>query len=76
MDYVTNKKEAEEKLQRLQHGYCAYVDSKEVANILKKQIKQFNLNIHEEETERGYWFTPDNVESMESNASGDVVIIN
>ncbi|WP_070120532.1 hypothetical protein [Bacillus marinisedimentorum] len=75
MDYVVhNKRMAEEKLRRLQQGYCAYVESKEVAALIKKQLNELHIPVHEEITDRGYWYTPE--KEVKESDSGDVVIIN
>jgi hypothetical protein len=53
---------AKSKLALLEKGYSAYTDSEEVARLIKREIKKRNLEVIEEKTSIGSWFTPKNGE--------------
>lgn len=52
-----------EKINRLKGGYSAYVETVEIANMVKKEIQALKLNVHEDNTEIGSWFIPVKSES-------------
>ncbi|WEG14907.1 hypothetical protein PU629_05885 [Pullulanibacillus sp. KACC 23026] len=49
---------AESKLQLIEKGYSAYTDSQEVARLVRREIEKRKLNVLEELTPIGFWFTP------------------
>ncbi|MFZ3590706.1 hypothetical protein ACOI1C_15995 [Bacillus sp. DJP31] len=55
---ITRKQIVKVKLQQIISGYCAYVETKEAAAMLKKEIKLLNLDVYEDCTEIGSWFIP------------------
>ncbi len=61
---MSQKKLVKDMLQQIISGYSAYVESKEAADMLKKEIKLLNLDVHEDCTEIGSWFIPVKQESQ------------
>lgn len=61
---ILNRKQlVREKLQQIIDGYSAYAESKEVAEMLKKEIRLLNLEVFEDCTDIGSWFIPVKKES-------------
>lgn len=57
--YIFNpRKLAQEKLEHIKKGFSAYVESPELANIIKKEIQVLNLDVYEDATDIGFWFIP------------------
>jgi hypothetical protein len=57
--YILNpKKLAQEKVEIIKKGFSAYVESPEIANLIKKEIKILKLNVLEDATDIGFWFIP------------------
>ncbi|MGM7702317.1 hypothetical protein ACSVDE_11380 [Pseudalkalibacillus sp. Hm43] len=56
---IINRKEmAKAKVEKLLSGYSAFAESKEVAELIKKQAKELNIEFVEDVTEIGSWFIP------------------
>ncbi len=56
---ILNRKQlVRDKLQQIIDGYSAYAESREVAEMLKKEIRLLNLDVFEDCTEIGSWFIP------------------
>jgi hypothetical protein len=57
--YVLNsKKLVQEKLEHIKKGFSAYVESQEIAELIKKEIQTLKLDVYEDITEFGFWFIP------------------
>jgi uncharacterized membrane protein len=58
-EMIMNRKQiVREKLQQILSGYSAYAETKEVADLLKKELKQLNIDVYEDSTDIGSWFIP------------------
>ena len=55
---IDSKRLAKEKVKNIQKGYSAYAETEEVSNLIKKQLKTLNLEVHEDHTDKGCWFIP------------------
>ncbi|WP_257346574.1 hypothetical protein [Pseudalkalibacillus decolorationis] len=56
---IINRKEmARVKVEKLRNGYSAFAETKEVAALIKKEAAILNIDIEEDVTELGSWFTP------------------
>ncbi|MCA1032333.1 hypothetical protein LCL95_14965 [Bacillus timonensis] len=60
MERLMTKKIIQEKLDRIKKGYSAYAENGEISHLLKKEIKALGLTVHEEITDLGSWFIPEN----------------
>lgn len=58
MRIISNRQLAKEKLNRIQNGFCAFAETTEVANLLKKELCCLDIEVHIDETDKGYWFIP------------------
>ncbi|MBU7593839.1 hypothetical protein [Metabacillus halosaccharovorans] len=57
--YILNsKKVALEKVEIIKKGFSAYVESAELAGLIKKELKNLQLDVYEDVTELGFWFIP------------------
>jgi hypothetical protein len=57
--YIFNpKKLAQEKVENIKKGFSAYVESPELADLIKKEIQTLNLDVFEDATDIGFWFIP------------------
>jgi hypothetical protein len=57
--YILNpKKLAQEKVEHIKKGFSAYVESPELADLIKKEIQTLNLDVFEDATDIGFWFIP------------------
>ncbi|MFC0270286.1 hypothetical protein ACFFIX_02270 [Metabacillus herbersteinensis] len=60
--YILNRRRVtQEKMDRIQSGYSAYVESAELADLIKKEIQLLKLDVHEDITDFGFWFIPNRV---------------
>ncbi|WP_261133244.1 hypothetical protein [Bacillus sp. Marseille-Q3570] len=56
---IINRKEmAKAKVEKLKNGYSAFAETKEVAELIKKQATELNIEFVEDVTEIGSWFIP------------------
>ncbi|WLD92359.1 hypothetical protein [Alkalihalobacillus sp. AL-G] len=55
---ISRKEMARAKVEKLRNGYSAFAETKEVAEMIKKQALSLNIDFEEEVTELGSWFTP------------------
>lgn len=58
MKILSRKLLVQEKVDRIKNGYSAYAETAELANLVKKEIRALNLDVHEDVTEMGSWFIP------------------
>ncbi len=57
--YILNsKKVALEKVETIKKGFSAYVESAELAALIKKELTKLQLDVYEDVTELGFWFIP------------------
>jgi hypothetical protein len=57
---IINRKEiAREKVKEIQSGFSAFAETKEVAELIKKELLKLNLKVHEDVTDVGSWFIPE-----------------
>jgi hypothetical protein len=57
---IINRKElAREKVREIQNGFSAFAETKEVADLIKKELSRLNLEVHEDVTDVGSWFIPE-----------------
>ncbi len=57
---IINRKElAREKVKELQNGFSAFAETKEVAELIKRELAKLNLKVHEDVTDVGSWFIPE-----------------
>jgi hypothetical protein len=56
---IINRKEmARAKVEKLRNGYSAFAETKEVADLIRKEAMNLNIDFEEDVTELGSWFTP------------------
>ncbi|APH04096.1 hypothetical protein [Bacillus weihaiensis] len=58
MKVLNSKKLAQEKLDSIKKGFSAYAETPELANLIKKEIQNQQLDVYEDATEFGFWFIP------------------
>lgn len=54
---------AREKIEMLKDGYSTFADTKEVAQLIEKQIGELNMAVHIDRTSQGCWFIPEQYKS-------------
>ena len=63
---IINRKElAKEKITKLKQGYSAFAESKEVAQIIEKEIEALQLDVDIDRTPFGCWFIPKKEDSKD-----------
>ncbi|SDW97243.1 hypothetical protein SAMN05444487_10878 [Marininema mesophilum] len=55
---INRKQLAKAKIEKLKRGYSAYAESKEVAQLIEKELGRLNLPVFIDRTAIGYWFIP------------------
>jgi hypothetical protein len=55
---INRKQLMRDKLQQIMAGYSAYTETKEVAIMLKKELKLHNIDVYVDDTDKGFWFIP------------------
>lgn len=55
---ISRKQMARAKVEKLRNGYSAFAETKEVAELIKKELTERNIDVHEDVTELGSWFIP------------------
>ncbi|MGM7720860.1 hypothetical protein [uncultured Metabacillus sp.] len=58
MYIINSKKFVQEKLEHIKKGFSAYVESPEIAHLIKKEIQLLKLDVYEDATDIGFWFIP------------------
>ncbi|EGK07126.1 hypothetical protein ACFQ49_10140 [Kroppenstedtia eburnea] len=56
---ISRKRMAKAKVEKLKRGFSAYAETKEVADLIEKELAQLDLPVIVEQTQIGYWFIPD-----------------
>ncbi|MFD1737108.1 hypothetical protein ACFSCX_11150 [Bacillus salitolerans] len=66
---INRKQLVREKLQQILSGYSAYAETKEVANLLLKELQALNIEVYVDNTNIGSWFIPvkNHLEPVEEN---------
>ncbi|MDT8859407.1 hypothetical protein N0O92_04110 [Alkalihalobacillus sp. MEB130] len=60
-EMVINRKDmALKKVEKIKNGFSAFAESKEVTEFIQKELKKQNIDVFEDITEVGCWFTPVN----------------
>ncbi|MCL7747786.1 hypothetical protein [Halalkalibacter alkaliphilus] len=60
-EMVINRKEmAFKKIEKIKNGFSAFAESKEVTELIRNELKKQKIDVHEDVTEVGSWFTPVN----------------
>lgn len=58
-DMVLNRKQmALKKVEKVKNGLSAFAESKEVIEIIRKELEKDGIDVHEDTTEIGSWFIP------------------
>ncbi len=58
-EMVINRKEmALKKVEKIKAGLSAFAETKEVSDLIRKELKKENIEVHEDVTELGSWFIP------------------
>ncbi len=56
---VLNRKEmALQKVEKIKNGLSAFAESKEVSDLIRKELKKQEIHVYEDKTEVGSWFIP------------------
>ncbi|MFD1425987.1 hypothetical protein JOD24_003015 [Kroppenstedtia sanguinis] len=53
---ISRKQMAKAKVEKLKRGFSAYAETKEVADLIEKELAQLDLPVIVEQTPIGYWF--------------------
>ncbi|MFC0557922.1 hypothetical protein [Halalkalibacter alkalisediminis] len=58
-DMVLNRKQmALKKVEKVKNGLSAFAESKEVIEIIRKELEKDGIDVYEDITEIGSWFIP------------------
>ncbi|GAE28103.1 hypothetical protein JCM9140_4297 [Halalkalibacter wakoensis JCM 9140] len=58
-EMVINRKQmALKKVEKIKNGYSAFAESKEVTELVRKELQKQKIDVHEDVTEVGSWFMP------------------
>lgn len=60
MHIIHRRRLVQDKIERIRDGYSAYAETIEIANLVKRELEALNLTVHEDVTEHGSWFIPEN----------------
>ncbi|KHF41060.1 hypothetical protein LQ50_06640 [Halalkalibacter okhensis] len=56
---VINRKDmARKKVEKIKNGFSAFAESKEVTELIRNELNKQKIDVHEDVTEVGCWFTP------------------
>jgi hypothetical protein len=56
---ILNRKEiALRKVEKIKNGLSAFAESKEVSDLIRKELEKQSIIVHEDKTEVGSWFIP------------------
>lgn len=56
---ISRKEMAKAKVEKLKRGYSAYAETKEVADLIEKELALLAFPVTVEKTSIGYWFIPE-----------------
>ncbi|MGA8944111.1 MAG: hypothetical protein WB502_15565 [Thermoactinomyces sp.] len=55
---ISPRKIAQAKVEKLKDGYSAFAETEKVATLIRKQLKDLDIQVVIDKTEHGYWFIP------------------
>jgi len=56
---IINRKEiARAKVRKIKNGFSAFAETKEVIELVKKELEKENIPVYIDETAQGSWFIP------------------
>lgn len=55
---ISRRELAKAKLEKIKRGLSAFAETKEVADLIKKEIQVQNLAVYVDQTSVGCWFVP------------------
>lgn len=56
---IINRREmARAKLEKLKKGYSAFAETKELVDLIEKEIEKLEIPVYIDRTEHGCWFIP------------------
>lgn len=55
---INERRIRDDKIAQLQKGCIAYAESMELIRLIKRSIKENNINVHYDYTNTGCWFVP------------------
>ena len=58
MNIMSRSQLAREKVQSIQSGFSAYAESKEISNLIKKELNALGIEVIEDSNNLGSWFIP------------------
>nr|WP_309866813.1 hypothetical protein [Desmospora profundinema] len=56
---ISRRQLARAKVEKLKKGYSAYAETKEVAQLIQKELDAIGFPVHVDQTSIGYWFIPE-----------------
>lgn len=56
---ISRRQLAKAKVEKLKAGYSAYAETKEVAQLIQKELDAIGLPVYVDQTSIGYWFIPE-----------------
>ncbi|MDG5786989.1 hypothetical protein QA612_05750 [Evansella sp. AB-P1] len=58
MKIMSRRQLAKEKVKTIQSGYSAYAETKEVSELIKKELHSLGIEVEEDRCSLGSWFIP------------------
>nr|WP_090892340.1 hypothetical protein [Evansella caseinilytica] len=58
MKVMSRSKIVREKVSKIQAGYSAYAETKEVCDLIKKELASLGIDVIEDVSPQGHWFIP------------------
>lgn len=56
---IMNRREiARDKVRKIKNGFSAFAETKEVIELVKKELEKENIPVYIDETAKGSWFIP------------------
>jgi hypothetical protein len=55
---MSRKEIASKKIEQIKEGYSAFAETKEVAELIRKELEKLDIEVHEDMTDVGSWFIP------------------
>jgi len=63
---ISRKEIAKAKVRRIKSGFSAFAETKEVIELVKKELTKENIQVIVDETEQGCWFIPEKANELEA----------
>ncbi|TWI56978.1 hypothetical protein [Halalkalibacter nanhaiisediminis] len=58
-EMIINRKEmALKKVEKIKAGLSAFAETKEVSDLIRKELEKEDIKVHEDVTDMGSWFIP------------------